>query len=176
MKHPNEKLLTMTALALLGLLSATACGSEQAGGDAQQSAVATEPSSENASGETNEFYLGEPRDDIERFFGLYGPPDGRKMFVTEAKRPEYAERAPEIPPGYLAIGAMWGDVAPMQMRSLSETAFEHANRADSAPGEPSIAEFEIGPDGDAVALTFTQGIFVDMGRLERAGDLPEKWR
>ena len=53
------------------------------------------PVSESATEEGGSFWLGEPRDDVGRFFGLYGdadhPEPGRgQFFVTEAKRPEYA--------------------------------------------------------------------------------------
>ena len=49
-------------------------------------------------------------------------------------------------------------------------------RRDFAPDEPSVAEFEFGPDGIAVALTFTSGSFSDFGRRVRVGNLPEEWQ
>ena len=125
---------------------------------------------------SGDFHLGEPRDDVKRFFGIYGEAGRGQFFVTEAKRPKFAEQAPEIPPGYLAIGAMWGDVAPMHMKSFSETKFEHVDLSDFAPDEPSVAEFEFGPDGNAVALTFTGGGFSEFGRRVRLSDLPEDWQ
>lgn len=173
----EQRRTSFAALALLALVAA--CGgapdSEPAAETVEEAAAAA---GGGAASETEEggHYLGEPRDDIDRFFGLYGEEGGRQFFVTEAKRPAYAERAPEIPPGYLAIGAMWGDVAPMHLKSLADNRFEEVDRSDFAAEEPSVAEFEIGPDGDAVALTFTSGIFSDYGRLERAGDLPEKFQ
>jgi hypothetical protein len=119
--------------------------------------------------------LGEPRDDLERFYGVYGDPDnpGRDFFVKEAEAPIWMERL-NIPPGYLMIGAMWGDVAPWYMKSLSETEFEQG----IVPGhqeEPLMVTFEFGEDSTAVALTF-ETMFDDRGRLERLGDLPEEWR
>lgn len=119
--------------------------------------------------------LGEPRDDLERFYGVYGDPDnpGRDFFVKEAEAPIWMERL-NIPPGFLMIGAMWGDVAPWYMKSLSETEFEQG----IVPGhqeEPLLVTFELGEDSTAVALTF-ETMFDDRGRLERIGDLPERWR
>ena len=46
--------------------------------------------------------LGEPLADPSRYYGLYASadrPDRRQWFVAEAKRPAYAEQAPEVPPG-----------------------------------------------------------------------------
>lgn len=126
-----------------------------------------------ASAQDDEFPLGEPRDDLERFIGVYGDPgdeNGRDFFVAPAKRPEYAEE--QLPEGYLMIGAMWGDVAPWYMKSVSDVRFEQ--QWVNPASEPVIAEFELGPDGNAVALRF-ETWFDDRGRLERIGDLPEGW-
>lgn len=115
--------------------------------------------------------LGEPREDLERFYGVYGDGDsGRNFFVTAARRPEYAER--QIPPGYLMIGAMWGDVAPWYMKSVSETRFEQQWTTPGA--EPIIAEFETNEEGGARTLVF-ETVFDDRGRLQRVGELPEDW-
>ena len=171
------------ALMLAALLALGACGggateeeAGQAGGKEAAEASAPADSGGGAPEAADDFYLGKPRDDVERYFGLYGDPGRGQFFVTEAKRPKYAEQAPEIPPGYLAIGAMWGDVAPMSMKSLSETKFEQVDLSDFAPDEPSVAEFAFGPDGIAVALTFTSGSFSDFGRRVRVGNLPEEWQ
>jgi len=122
-------------------------------------------------------WLGEPRDDLERFYGVYGatPDSTRQFFATQAVRPKYHEKAPEIPPGYLQIGPMWGDVEPWNMKSLSETRFVHNSRGDFGLDEPLIAVFEVGADGRAVVLTF-ESIFDDYGPLQRLGDLPEDWQ
>jgi hypothetical protein len=119
------------------------------------------------------FPLGEPRNDLERFYGVYGDPNdnsGRNFFVTQARTPPYAEQAPQIPEGYLMIGAMWGDVAPWYMKSVSETRFEQ--QWVNSGAEPIVVEFELDPDGNAVALSFDT-VFADRGRLARVGDLPE---
>lgn len=115
--------------------------------------------------------LGEPRDDLKRFYGAYGDGDsGKNFFVTAARSPRCSEK--EMPPGYLMIGAMWGDIAPWYMKSLSEIHFEQ-QRVN--PGiAPVIAEFDVDGDGSARPVTF-ETIFADRGRLKRLGDLPEGW-
>jgi hypothetical protein len=120
--------------------------------------------------------LGEPLDHPERYYGLYANPNtpNRQWFVTEAVRSKYAEQAPEVPPGHLAIGAMFGDVAPWHMKTLSDTEFEQAWVSDFQP-EPVTVEFELGDDGTAVAMTFTNEQLASQGRLERQGGLPEGW-
>jgi len=117
--------------------------------------------------------LGEPRDDLDRFYGVDGDPNdenGRDFFVAPAQRPEYAEN--QLPQGYLMVGAMWGDVAPWYMMSVSDTRFEQ--QWVNPGGEAIIVEFELGPEDNAVAIVF-ETVFDDRGRLERLGDLPEGW-
>lgn len=116
--------------------------------------------------------LGTPRDDLERFHGVYGEPDGRRNFFVAPARSQPDARNP-VPPGYIMIGAMWGDVAPWTMRSLAETRFEQVHVSEFQPA-PLVVEFELGPDGRAVALRF-ETLFDDRGRLVRVGDLPEGW-
>lgn len=117
------------------------------------------------------FPLGEPRDDLERFYGVYGDGEsGRDFFVAAAKRPPGAEK--EIPPGYLMIGAMWGDVAPWYMKSVSETRFEQ--QWVNPGSEPIVAGFELDDRGNARAIVF-ETLFEDRGTLKRLRDLPEGW-
>lgn len=169
----------LAAPMLAALFALGACGGggaiEQAGGGTEPPAARAD-SGRGAPQPAGDYYLGTPRDDVKRYFGLYGDPGRGQFFVTEAKRPKYAEQSPEIPPGYLAIGAMWGDVAPMSMKSLSGTKFEQVDISDFAPPEPNIAEFEFGPGGKAVAMTFTSGALSEFGRRSRVGDLPAEWR
>jgi len=120
--------------------------------------------------------LGAPLADPSRYYGVFASADrpDRQWFVTMAKRPKYAEQAPEVPPGHLALGAMFGDVAPFHLKTLSDTGFEQAWVSDYQP-EPISIEFELGDDGRAVAFTFTDTTNASLGRLERQGDLPEGW-
>lgn len=113
---------------------------------------------------------GEPRDDIDRFTGLYraeGEAEHRTWFVAEAQDP-HAETA--IPPGYLMIGASWGDVAPWYMTSVGDTTF--ARPAYNEWNPDIVVEFVSGPDGRARAYDITYGD-EPTRRIERVGDLPE---
>lgn len=115
--------------------------------------------------------LGAPRDDLERFYGVYGEPEGlRNFFVAEASNATGDE---PIPAGHLMVGAMWGDVQPWYMKSLSDTRFEQV-WVSQFQDAPLVVAFETDADGNAVALTF-EGLFEDRGRVERVGDLPEGW-
>lgn len=169
-------------LVVFVVLGLCACGSSEEptgarGAPAPEAAAASSTAVNESEGG---FGLGEPRGDIDRFFGVYGDPEyptelRGQFFVVEAKRPRGAEQAPEIPPGFLAIGAMWGDVAPMSMKSLSEAKFEQVDLSDFAPAQPTVVEFAFGPDGKAVALTFTSG-FEEFQHRVRLGDIPDSWQ
>lgn len=167
----------LAGLAFGALLICGACGGETEPGNERSPREAPKASAAESSGAPAAsgagFHLGEPRQDLERFYGLYGETGGRQFFVTQATKPKFAEQAPDIPPGYLAVGAMWGDVAPMHMKSLGESKFEQVDLSDFAPHPLHVVEFELGPDGKAVALTFTRGALSEYGRRERVGDLPE---
>lgn len=170
---------TVAALALCLTLGLSACG----GNDGEESAGTDRPAGAGeadagagevrASDQPEEFALGAPRDDLQRFYGVYGDPDnpGRDFFVAAAELPPGSDR--ELPEGYLMIGAMWGDVAPWYMRSVSDTRFEQQWVGDF--GRAKIVEFEPGDGGQAQALTF-ETVFDDRGRLQRLSDLPERWR
>lgn len=167
---------------LAGLLVLGACGGSSPDGSGGSGVSAVEgnvpanSSNGGAQKSGGEFFLGEPLDDVERYFGLYGEQRIGQFLVIEAKRPKYAERAPEVPPGYVAIAAMWADVSPMYMKSLSESRFEQVDLSDFAPEVLNVVEFEFGPDGKPVALTFTQGDLSQYGRRERIGDVPAEWQ
>lgn len=127
----------------------------------------------NAEGSEAEYALGQPRDDIERFIGLYGSDDqpNRDFFVSEARNSR--GEGPEIPPGYLMIGAMWGDVAPWYMKSVGDRRFEQQWTNPGA--EALVVEFDTDAEGNAVALRFLSGFLAERGELQRRGDLPEGW-
>jgi len=173
---------------LAAAVALVACGgsgepSEAAGGprtdEAADSGSATGGASATATSSTADAddRLGPPLTSPERYYGIYANADtpNREWFVTEAKRPEYAEQAPEVPPGHLAIGAMFGDVPPWYMRTLSETTFEESWVPDSQ-ADPVSVEFELDGEGRAVAMTFTGEMFASEGRLERRGELPAEWQ
>ncbi|MEJ2085701.1 MAG: hypothetical protein P8Y44_08475 [Acidobacteriota bacterium] len=120
---------------------------------------------------------GEPLENPERYYGLYANPQtpDRQWFISEARRPKEAEQAPEVPPGHLALGAMFGDVAPWHLKTISSTEFEQAWVPDYQP-DPVRIEFELDGDGSVVAFTFTDEQNASQGRLERQGDLPPDWQ
>jgi hypothetical protein len=106
---------------------------------------------------------GEPRDDLARFFGLYGDPadtssSAWRMYVTARC-------------GYLLVGGMWGDAAPWEMRSVGPTSFTltYVDEYNS----PNDVAFRTGPDGHASAME--HGFDFLKTPLPRVGDLPEGW-
>lgn len=126
-----------------------------------------------AQDQEGDYPLGEPRADLERFYGVYGDGESpRNFFVAPAELPPGSER--QLPEGYLMVGAMWGDVPPWYMKSLSDTRFEQQWTSEYQDAPIRVA-FELGPDSSAVALTF-ETMFADRGRLQRVSDLPEGWR
>lgn len=129
-----------------------------------------------ASGADGQPMLGTPLAEPERYYGVYATETepNRSWFVAAAKRPPYAEQAPEVPPGYLSLGAMFGDVMPWHLKTLSATDFVQAY---PGPGqaEPVAIRFELDTEGRAAAFTFTQGAYAPPGRFLRVGDLPDGW-
>ncbi len=171
------------------VLMVSACGEEEdttgegEAADAPQTSQAPDTSQPNDEGPRTAIIenpkdgephpLGEPRDDLVRFFGIYGSPVniGDNLFVTRAKPP--ADSDQDIPGGYLMIGSM-KDAPSWYMKSVSETKFEQQWVDDSQAG-PLIVEFEVGPNGRALALKF-ETLFADRGRLPRIRNVPIEWR
>ena len=115
---------------------------------------------------------GPARDDLDRFFGIYGTPgdeNGRNYFVAASTSRQF-----EIPKGRLMIGATWGDVAPWRMHSLGDARFKRPGYNEYNPD--MIVRFEVGPDGRARAMVFEEIKHEERERLERLGDLPETWQ
>jgi len=182
--NPIGSLVLVGALALLG------CGGGEDHGDdpareadtmpaqpeVTQSATTVEGSSVTSQIGQEPSHLGAPLREPERYYGLYANPEtpDRQWFVIEAKRSPYAEQAPEVPPGHLAVGAMFGDVEPWHLRTLSETDFEQA-WVGAGQAEPIAVRFELDGNGDAVAMAFITEPNAAEGRLERQGDLPADW-
>lgn len=125
---------------------------------------------------TGDNKLGAALENPSRYYGVYASAEqpNREWFIAEAKRSKYAEQAPEVPPGHLALGAMFGDVAPYHLKTLTETQFEQSWVPDFQP-EPISIEFDLDSDGHAVALKFTDQQNASLGRLDRQGNLPEDW-
>lgn len=97
---------------------------------------------------------GQPRDDLDRFKGVYGDPDEpestRKLWVNVS-----CDR-------YLVVGAMWGDAAPWWMRSESENVFTL---------EDSFTNIRMEFQDNQM----THNLEFMESPLERAGPLPEEW-
>lgn len=97
---------------------------------------------------------GQPRDDLERFTGVYGDPNNpksaRQLWVNVSCD------------GYLVIGAMWGDAAPLWMRSESENVFTLEN---------SFNNIRLEFHGNQM----THNLEFMESPLERSGTLPEEW-
>lgn len=149
-------------------------GTDQASGFVEERQASE--SSSSASAMASDSRLGPALGEPARYYGVYASPErpARAWFIAEAKRPAYAERAPEVPPGHLMLGAMFGDVAPWQMKTISKTEFEQA-RVSPGQDQPIVVEFRLGADGRAEALRFTGGMFAADTWLLRTGDLPDDW-
>ena len=99
---------------------------------------------------------GEKREDLGRFSGLYGAPDGRQLFVTQSCD------------GYLVAGAMWGDVSPWWMHSVADSEFDYSDSFISLG-----ITFTVNNNGQADQLTHNlEGL---SSPLSRIGDLPSEF-
>ena len=103
---------------------------------------------------------GEARDDLERFTGLYGDPEesneNRRLWVMVSCD------------GYLVIGALWGDVAPWWMKSVSDKAFSYSDSF-------SNVEMEFETDASGKALRMIHNLSFLKTPLERFGPIPDDW-
>jgi hypothetical protein len=190
--HHAKRILMAVAVAI----GTTGCGEQDAGGEAAEvgsgpaSGQASLPAAERSDaasasdggnaaagdGTGGEAGLGLALDQPQRYYGVYASPDrlGREWFVAEARHPEWAERAPEVPPGHLMLGAKFGDVAPWHLKTLSDTEFVQA-RMNPGQDAPIRLEFRLGDDGRAEAFRFSGGPFASDAWIVRTGDLPEGW-
>jgi hypothetical protein len=120
--------------------------------------------------------LGMPLSEPENYYGVYATADNpdRRWFIAAAKRSPYAEQAPEVPPGHLALGATFGDVAPWQMKTISKTELAQA-QVPLSQAEPVVIQFELDEKGHATAFRFTGGPHSPAGLFSRVADLPAGW-
>lgn len=117
--------------------------------------------------------LGQPRDDLARFHGIYGTPGdgaGRDFMVAPAEPMPGSET--KIPDGHLMIGPLWGDGQRSYMASVGDTRFERRWRGDF--GRELVGEFLTGDDGRAEATAFETD-FDGRARVERLKDIPADW-
>lgn len=103
---------------------------------------------------------GEPRDDLERFTGLYGDPNAensnRRLWVTVSCD------------GFLVSGALWGDVAPWWMQSESDNVFSFEDSFNNIR-----MEFPTNTGNNTMAMIHNLEFL--KSPLERIGDLPNDW-
>lgn len=107
---------------------------------------------------------------FDRFHGVYGSSEqpGRDFFVTAPESPPGDGGPP--PAGDLAIGALWGDVAPWHVSAIGPVRFEQA-QPDPYMQEPVRVAFLVDEDGTITGMRF-ETLFDGRGDLERLGDLP----
>ncbi|MCG2587059.1 hypothetical protein [Rhodohalobacter sulfatireducens] len=101
---------------------------------------------------------GQPRDDLERFKGVYGNPD-----EPESARQLWVNVSCD---GYLVSGAMWGDAAPWWLRSESENVFTMEDSFNNV-------RLEFTPGGDDLEMIHNLDFMENP--LQRVGPLPEDW-
>lgn len=185
----NRRRRNRMCIAMVLAIALASCGEQQAESekvletDQVSDSVEERLPSESSAAASNEApavssdsRLGPALEAPEDYYGVYASPErpSRAWFIAEAKRPVYAERAPEVPPGHLMLGARFGDVAPWQMKTVSYTKFEQA-RLSPGQEEPVVIEFRLDADGRAEALRFTGGMLAADTWLQRTGDLPDGW-
>jgi hypothetical protein len=91
--------------------------------------------------EPTDLDLGPSRDDLSRFFGEYGDPDGQDR--QPVPRNLYIFQTCD---GYLVAAPMWADVSPWILTSTGDTSFEHSSF------HTFTMNFEVDEEGNAAAL------------------------
>ncbi len=102
--------------------------------------------------------VGAPRDDVDRFTGMYLSANGANRYVAVYETC--------LGSGHLASAPMWAGVAPWILESESDLAFHEARAPQER--EPVQLRFEDPAAGQADAVIFTGGL---EDRFERAGSL-----
>lgn len=100
-------------------------------------------------------FEGQPRNDLERFTGLYGDPNdpNRKLWVTVSCD------------GYLVSGAMWGDASPWWMKSEGDHVFTYQDSFNKL-------RMEFKTDADGKAVRMKHDLEYMKSPLKRLGPLP----
>jgi hypothetical protein len=103
---------------------------------------------------------GKPRDDLERFTGLYGDPadkdKNRKLWVMVSCD------------NYLVVGALWGGAAPWWMKSESDKVFTYSDSFTSI-------EIEFVTDANGKAVKMNHDLSYLKNPLERLEPIPADW-
>lgn len=103
--------------------------------------------------------LGSPREDLDRFAGLYakvGDPPAKSVFVSQTCD------------GYLAASPLWADLAPWRLRSAADTVFTYSDSFMTF-----AMEFQLDENGHGRA--FSHDIDGMDTPLQRIGDLPVEY-
>lgn len=108
--------------------------------------------------------FGPKRNDLSRFKGRYADPNRANEYHV------WSVGETCVDSGYLALAAMWGDVAPWRLASESDLVFTEPYPQPNY--EPFRLAFQAAPDGSITAALMS-GPFE--GTLERLGDLPKGW-
>lgn len=101
---------------------------------------------------------GQPRDDLERFKGVYGNPDD-----PESTRQLWVNVSCD---GYLVSGAMWGDASPWWLQSQSDNVFTFEN-------DYSNIQMEFGNSSNGFEMIHNLEFMESP--LQRVGSLPGEW-
>ena len=105
-------------------------------------------------------YQGQPRNDLERFVGLYGDPaesdKNRNLWVMVSCD------------GYLVSGATWGDASPWWMRSADDMIFTYSDSWNNIR-----MQFET--DANGKALRMIHDLDYMRNPLERLGPVPDEF-
>lgn len=104
--------------------------------------------------------LGESRNDLGRFTGLYGDPNEsnktRRLWVMESCD------------GYLVSGALWGDVAPWWMKSEGDNVFTYSDSFNNI-------KMEFVTDESGKATKMIHNLKALKTPLERVDPIPDDW-
>lgn len=103
---------------------------------------------------------GQPRDDLERFTGVYGDPE-----ADDSTRRLWVQVSCD---GYLVSGAMWGDASPWWLRSESDNVFTYQNSFNDLR-----IEFKTDATGNSVEMVHDLEFMESP--LKRVGPLPDDW-
>jgi len=110
--------------------------------------------------------LGEPRDDLGRFYGRYkGAEIDWIVAPAEASMEMQDQGRGQIPTGYMMIHATRGDVAPWYMESVGDARF----KSTTVSGAEVAAEFQLGADNAASGLILNAP-YQDGVRYERVSE------
>lgn len=141
---------------------AEAAAAEKAARERERQERAARPTEEEAAAERARAAAGPPRDDLDRFHGIYGSEkDGvqRALFLVRTCD------------GHLQLGTTWGDVAPWVLRSTGDATFEYPGDSFTKP-----IHVQVSTDADGKATAIAHDLEFLGNPLQRIADLPAGWQ